>query len=142
MRAASFAFAASAVLALVACETLPPPPPPTPAPATPATDSAPPVASEAPAAPSAPKQRPLELTSACPHDLHLYFGGQPGDGKGATATVSTGQTLQVPRQPDGTNVVWVVDEKGAGLASVNITKHMRHIRIDAACARIDADSTR
>ena len=110
-----------------------------------ATDSAPPAATPASAPPAEqappPKYRQLELTSACPHDVRLYFGAQPGDGKGESATVATGQTIPVPRQPDGTNVVWVVDEKGLGLASVNITKHMRHVRIDAACTRIDADSS-
>jgi hypothetical protein len=109
-------------------------------------------ASAATAAPTAPAPtadatppvptRPLDLMSACPHDLHLYYGDHPGDGRGATATVAPGTTIPVPRRPDGTMVVWVVDDKGAGLASVNITKHMRHIRIDAACMKIDADSSR
>jgi hypothetical protein len=74
--------------------------------------------------------------------VRLYYGDHPGDGKGENATVSNGATIQVPRKPDGTQVVWVTDDKGSGLASVNITKHMRHIRIDAACMHIDADSTR
>ncbi|HEY8087344.1 MAG TPA: hypothetical protein VIF09_05855 [Polyangiaceae bacterium] len=88
------------------------------------------------------KFRSLDLTSVCSHDLHLWFGAHPGDGHGEAAVVATGATIPVPRQADGTNVVWVVDEKGFGLASVNITKNMRHIRIDAACMKIDADSTR
>ena len=74
--------------------------------------------------------------------MRLYYGDHPGDGKGESATATTGAMLQVPRKPDGTQVVWVVDDKGFGLASVNITKHMRHIRIDTACMKIDADSTR
>jgi hypothetical protein len=89
-----------------------------------------------------PRSRPLDLTSACPHDVHLYFGDQPGDGKGQPGVVATGATIPVPRAADGTMVVWVVDDKGFGLGSVHITKHMHHIRIDAACMKIDADSTR
>jgi hypothetical protein len=86
--------------------------------------------------------RPVDLTSACPHEVHLYYGEQPGDGKGQSATVATGTTIPVPRGPDGTVVVWIVDEKGFGLASVHVTRAMRHVRFDAACSKLEADSTR
>jgi hypothetical protein len=36
-------------------------------------------------------------------------------------------------------VVWVVDEQGNGLASVHVTRHMKHVRINADCSRIDAN---
>jgi hypothetical protein len=108
----------------------------------PAVASAP--ASGAPASDEAPAthSRPLDLTSACPHDVHLYFGDHPGDGNGQPGVVAAGATIPVPRKADGTTMVWVVDDKGFGLGSVSITKHMRHIRIDAACMKIDADSVR
>src|ERR1019366_1482302 len=92
-----------AAVALTSCASPPPAPAatpdvaqPTPAPA----DSPPPR-----------KERPLDLVSSCPHDVKLYYGDQPGDGKGQAATVASGATLQVPRGPDGAVVVWVVDEK-------------------------------
>jgi Zn-finger nucleic acid-binding protein len=132
------------VLALCGCASS------TPAAATPPPEATAPAPSASPAAtttataeaPAPAPQRPLDLTSACPHDVHLYFGDHPGDGKGEAVTLATGATIPVPRKADGTQVVWVVDERGSGLASVNITKHMRHVRIDAACMKIDADSTR
>jgi hypothetical protein len=34
--------------------------------------------------------------------------------------------------------VWVVDDKGAGLGSVHVTRRMKHITINADCGRIDA----
>jgi hypothetical protein len=95
-----------------------------------------------PPADAPPPQRPLDLASSCPNDVHLYFGDQPGDGKGQAVTVHTGTTTPVPRGADGTVVVWVTDDKGAGLASVHVTRHMRHVRIDATCSKIDADSSR
>jgi len=98
--------------------------------------------SSAPAAAAAPPQRPLDLANNCPSDVHLYYGEQPGDGKGQAATVHAGATTSVARGADGTVVVWVTDDKGAGLASVHVTKHMRHVRIDATCSKIDADSSR
>jgi hypothetical protein len=90
--------------------------------------------------PTALQQRPLDLTSACPHVVHLFYGAHPGPGAGESATIAQGATLQVPRMPDGTQMVWVIDDKGNGLASVNVSKRMRHITIDGACMHIDADS--
>jgi len=129
---------------LFACASAPP------APASPAADpGAPSTGASAPASTAAavddaptPRSRPLDLTSACPHDVHLYFGDHPGDGQGQPGVVAAGATIPVPRRPDGTMVVWAVDDKGFGLGKVDITKHMRHIRIDAACMKLDADSTR
>jgi hypothetical protein len=128
---------------LCACGSSPPP-----APSSPTDDAALSAATPAPSAAGAaaddpgPHFRPIDLTSACPHDVHLYFGDQPGDGKGHAVVAATGTPIPVPRGADGTMVVWVVDDKGFGLASVHVTKAMRHVRIDAACAKIDADSTR
>ena len=129
---------------LFACGSAPPPvaspPPDTVAPSAVASAPASTVAAMDDA--SAPRSRPLDLTSACPHDVHLYFGDHPGDGNGQPGVVAAGATIPVPRGADGTMVVWVVDDKGFGLGNVHITKHMRHVRIDAACMKIDADSTR
>jgi hypothetical protein len=131
------------LLALVACASSPPPA------AAPPADIAAPTASPAPApapataeAPATAPQRPLELANACSHEMRLYYGDHPGDGKGENVTVAAGATIPVPRRPDATQVVWVVDEMGNGLGHVTITKNMRHIRIDPACMHIDADSTR
>jgi hypothetical protein len=129
---------------LFACGSAPPPPA-----SAPTDTGAPSTAASAPASTAAaaddaaaPRTRPLDLTSACPHDLHLYFGDHPGDGNGQPGVVAAGATIPVPRGPDGATVVWVVDDKGFGLGSVHITKHMRHVRIDTACMKLDADSTR
>jgi hypothetical protein len=74
--------------------------------------------------------------------VHLYYGEQPGDGKGQVATIATGATVPVPRGNDGAVVVWVTDDKGFGLASVHVTRHMHHVRIDATCSKLEADSAR
>jgi len=125
----------------------------TPAPATPDTAASPPPSSAA-AAPSASAppaeaaeppaahRRPLELKNECTHEMHVYYGEQPGDGKGQASTLAAGAVVTVPRNPDGTGVVWVTDDTGAGLASVHITKWMRHVRIDSSCTKLDADSMR
>jgi hypothetical protein len=136
-------FALPLALAVAACGGSAPPPT-SPAPAAPAASDTPAAAasSSAPDAEPPRPQRPLDLANNCPSDVHLYYGDQPGDGKGQAVVVHAGGTIPVPRNADGTLVVWVTDDKGAGLASVHVTKHMRHIRIDATCSKIDADSSR
>jgi hypothetical protein len=74
--------------------------------------------------------------------MHLYYGDHPGDGQGAAATAAAGATIPIPRRSDGTAVVWVVDDKGFGLASVQVTRRMRHVRVNADCMRMEADSAR
>lgn len=130
------------VMLLAGCGSSPPPAPSTaPAPAV-ASDTSPPAAASSAPTPDTPPQRPLDLANACPHDMQVYYGDQPGDGKGKAATVTAGATVPLTRNADGTLVVWVTDDKGAGLASVHVTRHMRHVKIDATCSRIDADSSR
>jgi hypothetical protein len=126
---------------LLACASSPAPSPSSPGAPDQAPSSAAAFASASAIPPDAPAkpQRPLDLVNSCPHDVKLYYGEQPGDGKGEAATVATGATVAVPRGPDGAVVVWVVDDKGFGLASVHVTRRMRHVKIDAACGRIDAD---
>jgi hypothetical protein len=130
------------LLVLVACASSPPPPPPAPIADVPAP-SASPAPTPAPTETAAPTaQRPLDLANGCYHEMRLYYGDHPGDGKGQNVTVQANATIPVPRRPDATQVVWVVDEMGNGLGHVTITKNMRHIRIDTGCMHIDADSTR
>jgi hypothetical protein len=101
-----------------------------------------PSASEAPSDAPAAHFRALDVTNACPKEMHLYYGDHPGDGHGEGATIPSGATTPVPRGKDGAVVVWVVDDKGFGLASVEVTRRMRHIRVKADCSGIEADSTR
>jgi hypothetical protein len=129
-----------ACVALAACESPAPPAPAAPSvPSASAPEATASSAAPAAEAPTREQQRPLDLASFCPHDLRLYYGEQPNDGKGTNVKIAMGDNLQVPRNPDGSVVVWVVDEKGNGLASVHVTKRMKHVRINADCARIDAN---
>jgi hypothetical protein len=135
----------AALLAVLSCA----PAPESAAPATPAASETPaPQAVAAASASVVPTDAPpvherlLELTNGCPKEMHLYYGEHPGDGHGQGATVSAGSTTPIPRGSDGTVVVWVVDDKGFGLASVQVTRRMRHVRVNADCMRIEADSTR
>jgi hypothetical protein len=121
--------------------------PPAAAPAASTSDDtaslSPPASASTPAAPAdtAPARppRPLDLTNSCAKAMRLYYGENPGDGAGQFATVDPGATIPVPRGPDGAVVVWVVTDKGLGLATVHVTKRMKHVAIDTSCMKIDAN---
>ncbi len=139
----AFACSIATPAALLACApALPPAAPDTsaspPSSASPTSVAPPPQE----AAPPAVEQRPLDLTNECTREMHVYYGEQPGDGKGQAATVASGAVVSVPRNPDGTAVVWVTDDKGGALASVHVTRRMRHVRIAPSCMGIEAGSTR
>jgi hypothetical protein len=134
---------AAVIIGCVSCAQTPEPnvpssPPPS------ATAAAEPQAFGAASASNTPSvpPRPLDLTNECPKEMHLYFGDHPGDAQGVAATAPAGATLPIPRRSDGTAVVWVVDDKGSGLATVQVTRRMRHVRVNADCMRMDADSAR
>jgi hypothetical protein len=83
--------------------------------------------------------RPLDLANHCAKETRFYFGDDPGDGKGQFATLAAGATAAVPRGADGSVVVWVLGDRGLGLASVHVTRRMKHVHLDAACMHLDAD---
>lgn len=137
----------AASAALLACGGGSTPPPGSPAPGDSNAVETPPPATAAPASASAAvtdtaparPPRPLDLSNSCGHALRLYYGENPNDGAGQFANVDPGATIPVPRGPDGSVVVWVVTDKGMGLATVHVTKRMKHIAIDSSCMRIDAN---
>jgi hypothetical protein len=78
------------------------------------------------------------LSNGCSKETRFYYGDDPGDGKGQFATVASGATVAVPRGSDGSVVVWVVGDRDRGLASVHVTRRMKHVSLDAACVHLDA----
>jgi hypothetical protein len=128
------------VLTSIACASSPPPPASAPSPdSTGASEPSPGAPSAAPAPAAGGGARPLDLTNNCSKETRFYYGEEPGDGKGEFTTVASGASVPVKRGPDGAVVVWVVGDQGLGLASVHVTRRMTRVRLDAACAHIDAD---
>jgi hypothetical protein len=133
---------AAASLFAVGCGSGSPPPP-----ATPPVEGSPPAATPEPAAavdagpppPTAAQRRPLELTSNCTTQTTIYVGEDPKAGGEGKKTVSaTGGIPMIPRLADGTQTVWLLDEAGAPLIKVNITRGMKKIEIGKSCRTLDA----
>jgi hypothetical protein len=119
------------------CGSSPPPAPAAPPPSRPATatEIAPDPEPEEPAQPSRPRP-PIDIKNDCGDVVGLFYGDPPKDGP--TVRVAAGGTEKGPRNPDGSLVIWIVDEKGFGLANVHVTKRMKRVEIGRSCRTLYA----
>ncbi len=112
---------------------LPPSPPPAFAPAEPLGSELPDAGAAAPAKPP----RPLEIRSECHEPVSVFYGKTPG-GPGTRAVIEGEATVSATRDADGTLTVWITDEKGDGLASVQVSRRMRRVDIGGSCRTLYA----
>lgn len=137
------AFAASALL-IPACGGATPEPAAPAAPAETAPSSsvaaAPsPAPPEEAAAPTGAQKRPLEITSQCEHGVAFFVGDDPKAGPAtAKRAVDPMQVLPVERRRDGSQTVWLLDEKSEPLVKVSITRGMKKIEVGKSCRTLDA----
>lgn len=138
------ALAPAVSLVLIACGGAAPDAPPPVAPSSPAPAAAAPpapAASDEERAPTHAQKRPLEITSQCDHPVAYFVGEDPkaepvgGSGK---RTVDPLASLAVERRRDGTQTVWLLDEKSEPLIKVSITRGMKKIEVGRSCRTLDA----
>ncbi|HEY8077938.1 MAG TPA: hypothetical protein VIF62_27620 [Labilithrix sp.] len=113
-----------------------------PAPSSPA-DSSPP-ASAASAAPSSepalpPRNRkPFEVYSLCSDVVTVVFGEDPKAANAGNRTIAPSSSIEGPRDPEGNQTVWLLDNAGAPLIKVHVTRGMKRVEIGRSCRTIDA----
>ncbi len=136
------ALAPAVSLVLIACGGAAPDAPPPVAPSSPAPAAAAPpapAASDEERAPTHAQKRPLEITSQCDRAVAYFVGDDPkagpADGK---RTVDPLAVLPVERRRDGTQTVWLLDEKSEPLIKVSITRGMKKIEVGRSCRTLDA----
>ncbi|MCA9590424.1 MAG: hypothetical protein KC657_34210 [Myxococcales bacterium] len=114
------------------------------------TSSAPPAASaEPPPAPSsAPaeaatephrkKHRPYEITNHCADVVTIVFGDEPKTAPRGKRTIAANDTIEGPRGEDGTETIWLVDDKGEPILNVHVTRGIKKVQIGRSCRTLDA----
>lgn len=146
--AARFALLVSASLLASACLIVPPPQqggsPATMGGSEPSTPQAtPPMATpEAPAAPTAgPKPMApssIEVRNTCSKTVQLFIGEKPKFGSGTKTSIGSNTTTTFPRKPDGTAVVWIIDDKENGIQSANVGVDTKRVEIGSSCTDLTA----
>lgn len=104
----------------------------------PAPSGAPaPSASEEPAAPKK-KHRPYEITNNCADVVTLVLGDEPKTAPRGRLTLAASSTIEGPRGEDGTETLWLVDDKGEPLINVHVTRPIKKVTIGRSCRTMDA----
>jgi hypothetical protein len=112
------------ILALVGCASRPPPADP-----------------DAPhgAAHREPISSPVDVHTECPTGSPIYLGETPNGVTGTFLTLRGGSTSHLARDAEGNLTVWLVDDKGFGLAHVRVTRKMKRVEIGRSCQTLHAD---
>lgn len=80
----------------------------------------------------------FEVRSACPERVRLFYGEQPGESSGTLVQLAPGDESFGPRRDDGTQRVWLVDDRERAIGDVTVSASTRKVEVDAACAGLRA----
>lgn len=80
----------------------------------------------------------LRVVSECSRTVRVFYGRTPKYGSGTESTVSGNSVSSAHRGPDGSFVMWLVDERGNGLSSVEAGPSAREVRIGSSCTSLSA----
>lgn len=106
-----------------------------------ATGSAAEPASESPtAAEAAPKRprKPFEVYSACAEVVTVSFAEDPKAPNAGRKPIAPSSSVEGPRNDDGNQTVWLLDDKAEPIAKVNVTRGMKRVEIGRSCRTLDA----
>lgn len=81
-------------------------------------------------------KRPLTIFSGCGDVAYVAFGD--ASGSGGKRSIAPSSEIEAPRTADGTQVIWLVDPSGQGLAHVTISPRMKRVEIGRSCRTLDA----
>lgn len=105
------------------------------APATPAASADPAAAG---ADPAHRPRKPFPIHSSCTDVVTVAFGDDPKAATSGKRTVAPNSSIDGPRDAEGKQTVWLLDDKGEPLVKVNITRGMKQLEIGRSCRTLDA----
>ena len=86
-----------------------------------------------------PISSPVAVHTECPAGSPIYLGETPNGVTGSFLTLRGGSTSHLARDPQGNLTVWLVDDKGFGLAHVRVTRKMKRVEIGKSCLTLHSD---
>jgi hypothetical protein len=131
--------ASLAALALVACgRPEPAAPVADPAPSAPAADADADARAAEPAAAPRKARKPFEIYNACPEVVTLVFSADPKADASSRRTLNSFASSEGPRDDEGNQTVWLLDDAGEPLIKVNVTRGMKRVEVGRSCRTLDA----
>jgi len=105
-------------------------------PAAPATAT--PESPASPAEPKAPVPSSIEVHNSCSKTVQLFIGEKPKFGSGTKTSIGSNTTTTFPRKPDGTAVIWIIDDKENGIQSAQVGVDTKKVEIGSSCTDLSA----
>ena len=102
-----------------------------------ASASATPTASAEPPEDPPKKRKPFEIYNACTDVVTIVFGEEAKNDRGRK-TIAPSSSVEGPRDPNGNQVVWLLDPKGEPIVKVTVTKGMKRVEVGRSCRTLDA----
>jgi len=85
------------------------------------------------------QRKPFPIHSQCTRVVTIVFGEDPKAATAGRRTIAPDSTIDGPRDSEGKQTVWILDEKGEPLpVKVHITRGMKQLEIGRSCTTLDA----
>lgn len=114
--------------------------------ATPSTPEAPtPPSTGTP--PSTPEKTPdvkpappssINVRNLCSKTVQLFIGDRPKFGSGTKTSIGGNTGTTFPRKPDGTVMIWIIDDHENGITSVTANADVKNVEIGSSCKDLSA----
>lgn len=83
-------------------------------------------------------RKPFTIHSSCPDVATITFGEDPKAANAGKRTVASNSSIDGPRDSEGNQIVWLLDDKGEPLVKVHISRGMKQLEIGRSCRTLDA----
>jgi hypothetical protein len=84
------------------------------------------------------QRKPFPIHSSCSDVTTIAFGEDPKAATAGKRTVASNSSIDGPRDAEGKQTVWLLDDKGEPIAKVHITRGMKQLEIGRSCRTLDA----
>jgi len=84
------------------------------------------------------QRKPFPIHSSCTEVVTIVFGEDPKAPAAGRRTVAPNSAIDGPRDVDGKQTVWLLDDKGEPTVNVHITRGMKQLEIGRSCRTLDA----
>jgi hypothetical protein len=75
----------------------------------------------------------INVRNTCSKTVELFIGDKPKYGSGTKTSIGGNTSTSFGRKPDGTAVIWIIDDKENGITSVTATADTKSIEIGSSC---------
>lgn len=85
------------------------------------------------------KRRLFEITNACTEVATVVLGPDAKASDAGRRTIHPTSTIDdAPRDAEGNQTVWLLDDKGEAIAKVRVSRGMKRVEIGRSCRTMDA----